>query len=112
MPKSRRSASRKPRRIELKFRVRPLVRMPKSVMFEKLREAAISGITPHDLEIRYMEYSHGTGKQFGAGERIANLSEFAEFVNVLLAVQPEEVSIETRSAAPKPGTLRVARPDL
>jgi hypothetical protein len=105
---------RTPRRIELKFRVRPLVRMPKSVMFQKLQEFASSGIAPHDLEVAYMEYSHGSGKKYHAGERIAGaeLQDLEKFVRVLLAIQPEEVSIARRTAHPKPGALRVERPHL
>lgn len=82
-----------PRRLYLKFRVKPLVRMPKSVMFAKLREFVHTGIAPDDLEVAYMSYDRTVGKQFKPGARIApgEQEELEKFYSVLIAMGKESM---------------------
>lgn len=107
--------SRGPRRLELKFRVRPLVRMPVSVMFGKLQEFADTGIVPGDIEIAYMEYQHATARSFQPGSRVQphEQEEFKKFHKVLMAMDPKsEVTVEPkkRRYGVNPA-LRVGEPD-
>ena len=105
--------SRGPRRLELKFRVRPLVRMPVSVMFGKLQEFVESGIVPGDIEVAYMEYAHARGQSFTPGQRIQphEQEELQKFYKVLLSIQPEEVQSAVRSGKYKRNpTVRLGEP--
>lgn len=110
--------SRGPRRLELKFRVRPRIRMPVSVMFGKLQELADTGIVPGDIEVAYMEYQHATARSFQPGARIQphEHEEFKKFYKVLLAVNPQtEVSVEPRKRRygknPAERSVRIGEPD-
>jgi hypothetical protein len=106
--------SRGPRRLDLKFRVRPLVRMPVSVMFGKLQEFAETGLVPGDIEIAYMEYAHGKGRSYSANTRISGseLEEFNKFYKVLLAIQPQEVQVAVRKRRyGKNPAIRIGEPD-
>jgi hypothetical protein len=107
--------SRGPRRLELKFRVRPLVRMPVSVMFGKLQQFADSGVVPGDLEIAYMEYAHAKGQNFSPGQRLQphEHEEFKKFYAVLTSVnEKEDVHVTPRSGKYKRNpALRLGEPD-
>lgn len=96
-----------PRRLQLKFRVRPLVRMPKSVMFAKVLEAVHSGDVPADLEIAYMEYARGHGRRLTPGARLTmdEQDELERFYNVLTSIDSRNVDVTRR------GRVRVERPD-
>jgi len=102
-----------PRRLEIKFRVRPLVRMPKSEMFRKLKEFVETGIVPDDIDVAYMEYQHAHGRRFSAGERIQphEQEELAKFYAVMTAIQPEDMTVEHREGKYKKNpTVRFERP--
>lgn len=105
---------RSPRRLELKFRVKPLVRMPVSVMLGKIQEFARTGTVPGDIEIAYMEYAHARGRSYSPGQRIQghDWDEFRKFAQVLLSIQPEEVQGVIRSGKYKPNPIiRIGEPD-
>lgn len=110
-----RAASRPARKIFLKFRVKPLVRMPKSVMFDKLRHAVRTGEMPDDLVIAYMSYDHSIGKQFRPGDRIQgdDHEELEKFYNVLISMdKQEDFTVEQKSGKYKnPGSVRLEQPD-
>lgn len=97
------------RRLFLKFRVRPLVPMPKSVLFGKLRHMVHTGDVPEDVEVAYMSYDRQRGQRFEPGSRLstAELAEFEKFYNVLTAIQPGDVTARPES---KP-RVRFERPD-
>lgn len=97
-----------PRRLLLKFRVRPLVRMPKSELFRKLRHMVRTGEVPDDVDVAYVEYGHGTGRSFKAGERLTpdEMGQFEQFYNVLTSIGAGSVTAER--AAP----VRFERPDV
>lgn len=104
-----------PRRLEIKFRVRPLVRMPKSVMFGKLLEAVESGVVPDDIEIAYVEYGHGSGRHLAAGARLSadEMGELRTFYNVLASIDPTTVVADhrTSSRSRNPAGVRLESPD-
>jgi len=103
------------RKLFLKFRVRPLVRMPKSVMFAKLRRFVEVGIAPKDLEVAYMSYDHTVGKKFAPGERIQghDHDELRKFYGVMLALQPQDIEVNARRGkyVKNPGSVRFERPE-
>lgn len=117
--RSRRKAKPPSRKLYLKFRVRPKVRMPRSVMFAKLRELLATGTVPDDLDVAYMSYDHGIGKQFQAGGRLTpdETEELEKFYNVLLAIGKEGINVEQRrgkrTANPAGGfgRVRIERPE-
>lgn len=62
-----RNTDKRNRRTLLKFRVTPLVRMPKSVLFKKLREACRHGVIPSDIQISTLEWGHEQGDVYQPG---------------------------------------------
>lgn len=104
-----------PRKLFLKFRVRPLVRMPKSVMFAKLRHFVKSGEAPHDLEVAYMSYDHQVGRKFQPGQRLTadEQEELEKFYDVLLSMNQEDFSFQGRRGkyTKNPGAVRFERPE-
>ncbi len=117
----KRGASKRPqpRKLYLKFRVRPKVRMPRSVMFAKLRELLATGTVPDDLDVAYMSYDRSTGKQFQAGARLTpdETEELEKFYNVLLAIGQEGMHVEQRrgkrtaNPAGAAGRVRIEQPE-
>lgn len=73
---------RKPRKLLLKFRIMPKVRMPRSVAWQKVMDFVATGEMPHDLDISFMDYDHQVGKQFFAGDQVSP-EDFDEFKNLL-----------------------------
>lgn len=65
MGRNKRSGSG--RRALLKIRAVPLVRMPKSEFFRKIRHACRDGVVPADIEIRTLNWDHATGGRYQAG---------------------------------------------
>lgn len=92
------AAASQPRKLFIKFRVKPLVRMPKSVMLAKIREVCLTGIVPDDIEVAYMEYGHGRGGSYTAGKRLDadSLSEFQNLWQVVVGMEQQ-------------GTVRIER---
>jgi hypothetical protein len=115
-PKQRKAASKiEPRKLFLKFRVKPLVRMPKSVMFGKLRHFVKTGEAPDDLEVAYMSYDHKVGRKFQPGERLMadEQEELEKFYDVLLSMNQEDFNFEGRRGkfTKNPGPVRFERPE-
>lgn len=122
MPKKLRGArttpkpkpTRRPRRLFLKFRVKPRVAMPKSVMLDKLRHFVKTGVMPKDLIVAYMSYDHKVGREFRPGERIQadEHEELQRFYDVLLAIDQQEMTVEPKAGKYKnPGEVRLERPE-
>lgn len=89
-------AQKAPRWLFLKFRVTPLVRMPKSVLFIKLRQACRDGIIPRDIEIATLQWDHGQGKRYLAGTVLdaGDAKELMKCYNVLAGVEKSGVRFE------------------
>lgn len=106
-----------PRKLMLKFRVRPLVRMPKSVMFDKLRDFALSGLAPDDLEVSWFSYSHMKGGVYKAGTRIEadEKEQLERFLNVMLSIPNEDMTVADKRGEytrnPESGAVRIERPE-
>lgn len=121
MPRRKRETGRlkpkarpQPRKLFLKFRIKPLVRMPKSVMLDKLRHAVRTGVMPNDLIIAYMSYDHMKGKQFQPGDRIQGGAhdELVKFYDVLISMDKQEMEVERKGGKYKnPGEVRLERAD-
>jgi hypothetical protein len=73
---------RKPRKLLLKFRFVPHVRMPRSVAWRLLKEAVMTGVMPPEMDIAYMDYAHKTGRVLKAGQQLSR-EELEEFRNLL-----------------------------
>jgi hypothetical protein len=107
-----------PRKLMLKFRVRPLARMPKSVMFDKLRDFALSGIAPDDLEVSWFSYSHLRGGVYPPGQKIEadEKEQLERFLNVMLSIPYEDMTVDAkrgeRTRNPEASNaVRVERPE-
>jgi hypothetical protein len=66
---SRRRQSRTP--LQLKFRVVPLVRMPKSQLFLFLKQACETGVVPKEIEIRTLDWEHKRGGVWRSGSTLS-----------------------------------------
>ena len=99
-PASRKKPSPKrfPRKLLLKFRIIPHVRIPRSVAWLYLKEAVASGVMPNEFDIEYMDYAHKQGKVLKAGQSLS-LEELSEFRNLLGIM----------SGAEQQGTVRLER---
>lgn len=102
MPRVNRSLGRRrdrTRRTLLKIRAIPLVRMPKSVFFEKIRQACKNGIVPNDIEITTLNWDHAEGKRYLPG-RILNGKDKDELMNcynLLVGFRKQDVRFERPS---------------
>ncbi len=67
MPRKRAERGRGSRRSLLKIRAVPLVRMPKSEFFRKIRHACRTGVVPDDIEIRTLNWDHAYGGRYLPG---------------------------------------------
>jgi len=101
MPDKRRKQkrSRPPRRTLLKIRAIPLVRMPKSVFFQKIREACRDGIVPSDIEITTLNWDHAVGRKYLAGTVLGgeDADELRNCYNLLVGVSRQDVRFERPS---------------
>jgi hypothetical protein len=93
MPRKKRKSTR---RTLLKIRAIPLVRMPKSVFFHKIREACRNGVVPHDIEITTLNWDHATGKKYEAGTVLngKDAEELRNCYNLLVGVGKQDVRFE------------------
>lgn len=84
------------RRLTLKIRVRPLVRMPKSELFHQVRHAIRTGVVPDTVEIMAMDWGHATGRRLQAGSTISgdDLDAMRDFYNVLTAMDSGDLRFE------------------
>jgi len=92
------SPKRFPRKLLLKFRIIPHVRIPRTVAWVLLKEAIASGVMPEEFDIAYMDYAHAQGKVLKAGQSLS-LEELADFRNLLGIL----------SGAEQQGTVRLER---
>ena len=101
-PASRKKPSPKrfPRKLLLKFRIIPHVRLPRTVAWLLLKEAIASGVMPEEFDIAYMDYAHKQGKVLKAGQSLS-LEELADFRNLLGIM----------SGAEQQDTIRLERTD-
>lgn len=83
--------TRRPRRTLLKIRATPLRRMPKSVFFEKIRQAARTGIIPDDIELSTLNWGHAVGRRFSPGETLdaTDRRELENVYNYLTGTDPD-----------------------
>lgn len=88
-----------PRRTLLKIRAIPLVRMPKSVFFTKIRQACKHGVVPADIEITTLNWDHAVGKRFLPGEVLSgkDAGELMNCYNLLVGVEKQNVRFERPS---------------
>lgn len=108
----RREPKREPRKLFLKFRVKPLVNMPKSVMFDKLAELVRTGRMPSDLEVSFMSYDHKRYGRFVPGKQIPadEHEDLRRFYEVMVSIDREDV--RAKAAKKKlAGTVRLERVD-
>lgn len=84
---------RRARSLDLKVRVKPLVRMPVSVMVEKVKEASQFGVVPDDIEIMVVDYTHKVGRRIRAATRFVGDRKIKEalkdFSYILLSGKAE-----------------------
>jgi hypothetical protein len=59
---------RRARVTQLKIRAIPLERMPKSRFFHLIREACRTGIVPAGIRLTTLNWDHGVGRSFQAGD--------------------------------------------
>lgn len=95
-----RRSDKRNRRTLLKFRVTPLVRMPKSMLFRKLREACRHGIVPDDIRISTLEWGHEQGDVYQPGTVLpANKAEeLRNCYSLLVGVEKNDVRFERPDA--------------
>lgn len=79
---SKKKPPRKPRKLLLKFRIIPHVRIPRSVAWALLKDAVATGIMPEEFDIAYMDYAHKQGRVLKAGNSLS-LEELEDFRNLL-----------------------------
>lgn len=87
------------RRVFLKFRVKPLVRMPKSVLFAKIRQSCKHGVVADDLEIMTLQWGHGWprgGHRYTAGQELSgdDATELENAYDLLTAFDKSDVRFE------------------
>jgi hypothetical protein len=93
---ARRSRGRSVRRALLKIRAVPLVRMPKSVFFQKIREACRHGVVPGDIEITTLNWDHAIGARYHAGEVLSgsDREELRNCYNLLTGTGKDAIRFE------------------
>lgn len=96
MPRSKLSSRRRTRRALLKIRAIPLVRMPKSVFFMKIRQACKNGIVPSDIEITTLNWDHAEGNRYKPGRVLSgkDRDELMNCYNLLVGVRKQDVRFE------------------
>ena len=106
--KRRQQEKKQPRKLFLKFRVRPLVTMPKSVMFDKLAELVRTGIMPDDLEVAYMSYDRKQHGRFVPGGRISpeDHEDLRKFYEVMVSIDRGDVHAKRTGKGPIKGSVR------
>lgn len=99
MTRFKRKRRRPSRRTLLKIRAIPLVRMPKSVFFHKIRQACRDGIVPSDIEITTLNWDHVQGKRYMPGSELSgsDADELRNCYNLLAGVGKQDVRFERPS---------------
>lgn len=87
---------RQERRTFLKIRAKPLVRMPKSVLFTKIRQACRDGIVPDDIEIMSLSWDHAVGNRYMPGTILSgdDAEELRNCYNLLVGIGKADVRFE------------------
>lgn len=97
----RRVRQRQPRTL-LKIRAVPLVRMPRSTFFYKIRDACKTGIVPDDIEMRTLQWDHKDpkGKVYRAGQKLdaADAKELQNCYALMRGVSKQDVRFERPDA--------------
>lgn len=85
-----------PKRTLLKIRARPLVRMPKSVFFTKIRSACRDGVIPSDIEISTLNWDHARGRTYKAGQVLSgrDRDELMNCYQMLTGMSKQDVRFE------------------
>lgn len=100
MPDKRgKQKKRQPRRTLLKIRAIPLVRMPKSVFFERIRSACRNGVVPDDISITTLNWDHATGHRYMPGEVLSadDANELENCYQLLTGMGKQSVRFERPS---------------
>lgn len=80
------------RHTEIKIRVTPLKRMPKSVLFRKIVASAQSGVIDPDISVEAVGYEHThRGRSTGNDSLADTLQALRDFARVLNASDSVEV---------------------
>lgn len=87
------------RRTLLKIRAIPLVRMPKSVFFKKIRQACRDGIVPPDIRITTLNWDHATGNRYEPGAILSgkDAEELKNCYRLLTGVGKQDIRFERPS---------------
>ena len=97
MPRSR--YNKRARRTLLKIRAIPLVRMPKSVFFTKIRQSCRNGVVASDIEITTLNWDHAVGRRYMPGQVLSgkDAAELQNCYNLLVGVGKQDVRFERPS---------------
>lgn len=80
----------------LKMRVRVLTRMPKSVLFRKIRESARHGVIDPEISLSVMHFDHAKGKRYQPGQVLSarDRDELINAYNLLTQFGKHDVRFE------------------
>lgn len=87
------------RQTHLKIRAIPLVRMPQSVFFRKIRESCKNGVIAEDIEITTLQWDHGVGRRYRAGTVLSgeDAEELRNCYRLLTSVGKSDIRVEKPS---------------
>jgi hypothetical protein len=96
MAASKRKKKGVPRRTLLKIRAVPLVRMPKSVFFDRIRSACRNGVVPDDISITTLNWDHAEGRRYMPGQRLdaSDAQELENCYQLLTGMGKQSVRFE------------------
>lgn len=83
----------------VKVRVIPLIPMPKSVLLRKVQESAESGVIDPDIDVRYVQYGHASGRRsVGQFASVADKVEaLQDFYGVILSADTANIDRPARA---------------
>ncbi len=87
---------KQPQRTLLKIRAIPLARMPKSVFFQKIRQACRDGVVPDDIEIQTLNWGHAKGGRYAPGSELSgeDAEELRNCYQVLTGAGKSDIRFE------------------
>lgn len=97
--KRQRQKKQQPRTTLLKIRATPLVRMPKSVFFQRIRSACRTGVVPDDITISTLNWDHATGRKYLPGQTLDadDAEELENCYDLLTATTMRDIRVERPS---------------
>lgn len=91
----------KSRTTYVKVRVVPLVPMPKSVLLQKVRDSAESGVIDPEIDVVYVEYDHKyLGRRSGYRQTADKLEALQDFYRVVTNADSADVR-QQKAKTPK-----------